>query len=492
MSILRSAGNPAVEERIPVKGGRTSRATSYAGLGLATLGVAVFIAGMLAGPSALVARWGADGPFRTWDMELSRDTMTLIAGTAALCGGLGTVIMLWSLRRGRVGIPPRLLLVGGTIIAVLMTVLPPAGSVDILNYAIYGRITDLGFDPYTMTPNQLRGSDDPVGILSPGSWGDQPTVYGPVATGVHTAAAWLGGSSMGWIVFWLKAIHLAAFLATAVMLDRLTAPDRAARARAAVLWTANPLVLFWMVGSGHADVIAAALLIGAVYVLRRSPERWSAIVPGLAAGVLAGAAVSVKATFALAVLGLGLACLRRPAVFVSGAAGAVACTGTAYLSVGESAVASLTKRLSHGDQFLPIPSALMARPMLYTISMGALTLIVAALVWWRLSTDAPVSGDLVLYPVAAFAIGSVIMSPVQYPWYAATFLPLLALLGPTRFDEILAVRFAALSCILLPGVGTSAAQFTAVRIAVPVSLVLLTVVFLLPSQHRRLRANAQH
>ena len=37
--------------------------------------------------------------------------------------------------------------------------------------------------------------------------GNQPTVYGPAATAVEAAAAWLGGAAMAWIAFWIKVVN---------------------------------------------------------------------------------------------------------------------------------------------------------------------------------------------------------------------------------------------------------------------------------------------
>ncbi|GLZ11517.1 hypothetical protein Acsp04_17520 [Actinomadura sp. NBRC 104425] len=453
-------------------GGRRGRVTGVLGLGLLGVGAAVFAAGMAAGPSGLVARWGPDGPFLHWAAEPSRSTVTAVSRGAAVCAGLGVVLVLWALRRGWNGIRPRVLLPAGALTAVLFALLPPSGSIDILNYAVYGRITDLGLDPYVMTPNELHHTGDPVGLLRPRAWAKQPTVYGPVATAAHALAAHLGGASMGWIVFWLKVIHLMAFLATAVMIDRLSGPEPTARVRAAVLWTANPLALFWMVASGHVDVLAVALLTGAVFLLaRRARTGRAELVHGLAAGALAGAAVAAKVTFLFPVLGLAAACLRRPRTLAAGALGAAATVAIGYLAAGRTAIASLTQRMAHdSDLFLPIPEPLRDRSTVYSATILLGTLATAAVLWWRLHRDtSPAAGrdrPLDVRPLIAFAIACVVMSPVQYPWYDAAFLPLLALLPLTRFDEALVVRGAVLSVVLLPGIGTAPSQYEAARVAV--------------------------
>ncbi|WP_207944469.1 hypothetical protein, partial [Actinomadura rubrisoli] len=155
-------------------------------------------------------------------------------------------------------------------------------------------------------------------------------------------------------------------------------------------------------------------------------------------------------------------------------------TGVSYLSAGNSAITALTKRIAHdGDLVLPIPRALLERPGLYSAAVIVATGIVALLIWWRIAGGVRAAlalpGPLDIRPAAAFAIACVVVSPVQYPWYDAAFLPLLALLRPSLFDEVLTVRIALLSCVLLPGIGTVPAQYDAVRIIVAVSFIALAV-----------------
>lgn len=203
---------------------------------------------------------------------------------------------------------------------------------------------------------------------------------------------------------------------------------------------------------------------------------------------MAGAAVSAKVTFAVPVIGLGIVCLKRPAVVAWGAVGAATAAGLGYLGIGRTALSSLTERTAHdGDLFLPIPAALLAGPMLYTVTMAAATGGVAVLVWWRLRDESPalLQGMLNLRPLVACAIACVIISPVQYPWYDAAFISLLALLGATRFDEALIVRAMVLSGILLPGIGTSRLQLDGVAVAAPFFLVVLLVLVAVPARRMR-------
>lgn len=50
---------------------------------------------------------------------------------------------------------PRNLIIGSILAVVALTLVPPIGSTDMLDYAVYGRIAGLGHSPYRMTPAEL-------------------------------------------------------------------------------------------------------------------------------------------------------------------------------------------------------------------------------------------------------------------------------------------------------------------------------------------------
>ena len=192
---------------------------------------------------------------------------------AVILGAAGVGCALLAVRRGaRPAIRP--ILAGAAIAVAVLTVLPPAGSTDSISYATYGRIADIGHNPYVMTPAQLRASGDPIGLQTTRNWENDPSLYGPLATGAQWGAARLGGTSIGRIIFWLKLLFAVAFGAIALTLDRLLRGDPAARIRAHLLWTVNPLMLWAVLGGGHIDGLAAGLgLIGLDHGPPR-PGRW--------------------------------------------------------------------------------------------------------------------------------------------------------------------------------------------------------------------------
>jgi len=185
---------------------------------------------------------------------------------------------------------PRAVLVAALGAVLLLTAVPPLGSADHLSYAAYGRIAAAGDDPYVVDPLQWRNGTDPVaGAVQP-PWQHTPSVYGPVATAAQAAVAVLGHGSLRATIWFWQLLTGAAFLAAGFTLDRLTRHDPRARARAAVLWTLNPLLLGQLVLGGHLDVIAVAAVVGAIALAARRP---------LPAGMLLGVAIGSKITFAL-------------------------------------------------------------------------------------------------------------------------------------------------------------------------------------------------
>jgi hypothetical protein len=439
------------------------------------LSVAVFAALSVTGDHAIVAPIGAGGPFVDLHYRLAPVLMKAACLLAAACGGVGMLAGLAAIRQGWRPRPGSVL-AGCAAVAVLFAFVSPAASVDVQNYAEYGRIVVIGHSPWVMTPQQLYQLHDPVGLLRPPQWRTQPTVYGPAATALEAAAAWLGGTSMAWITFWIKVINAVCYVAVAVVLDRLAGPDPERRARVGVLWAVNPLMLFWMVAGAHTDLLAVLPLMLAVAAGRTLRKReaggHAAVTAGLA-GALAGLAIAVKVTFAGPVAGLAAGVWqaatgrRRIASLAAGSAGGVVVLAGGYAVAGRAALRSLSQRLSSAhDSFLPLPASVYHHPALYAVVLLAASVIVGGVLAWRMPpgpADAPE-----LRPMLICGLAVVMGGIVQYPWYDAMFFPLLALMPASRLDVWLVGRTALISMLVLPGVGISTFQYREARVAVPV------------------------
>jgi hypothetical protein len=445
--------------------------------------VALFAALSASGDPAIVAPLGTGGPYADLHHTVHPALLKAACWVAAVTGGAGILAGLAAVRRG--WLPRQALILAACAAATLLLVfVPPAASVDVQNYAEYGRIVILHHNPWVMTPQQLFQRHDPVGLLAPPEWRGQPTVYGPAATLVEAVAARLGGASMAWITFWIKVMNGICYLAVAAVLDRLAGPDPARRARVALLWAVNPLMLFWMVAGGHTDLLAVLPLLLAVLAVRKLRRREDAGADGpgaLAAGtagVLAGIAIAVKVTFAGPVLGLAVGLRhvvsgrRRTTVLAAGIAGGAIVLAVGYSVAGLAAWKSLSQRLSSAnDSFLPLPAGVYLHPALYSGVTLAAFVIVGSIFAWRMP---PGHADLPeIRPMLICALALVLGDIVQYPWYDAMFFPLLALLPASRLDGWLVARTVVISGLLLPGIGITTEQYREVRVAVPVFMACL-------------------
>jgi len=459
---------------------------------MTAVSIAVFAALSASGDQAIVAPIGPGGPYISLHHAVTPWLMKAACWLAAAAGGAGVLAGLAAVRRGWRP-RPGLILAACAVATVVLVFVPPAASVDVQNYAEYGRIVVLGHNPWVMTPQQLFLRRDPVGLLAPPEWQSQPTVYGPAATAMETVAAWLGGASMAWITFWIKAMNGICYLAVAAALDRLAGPDPARRARAALLWAVNPLMLFWMVAGAHTDLLAVLPLTLALLAARALRGPGSDGRPALAAavcGVLAGIAVAVKVTFAAPVAGFAaglwhvVSGRRRPELLAWGIAGGTVVLAGGYIVAGGAALKSLEQRLSSAnDSFIPLPASFYNHAALYAGVTLAGLLIVGGILAWRMPAG---YADLPeIRPMTVCALAVVLGGVVQYPWYDAMFFPLLALLPASRLDAWLVGRIVVISGLLLPGIGITTFQYREVRVFVPVFLVCFLVSAALGKFQRR-------
>jgi hypothetical protein len=391
----------------------------------------------------------AGGP--PWELpvrHVSADVVTYLLWLAAAAGAGGVVSGLLAVRRGARP-NARLLLVIGLITVAVLTVLPPAGSTDPLDYAAYGRLLLLGHSPYVYTPHYLRHLHDGFARSIPLIWSRYVSVYGPLATLEQLLAAKLGGSSPALIVFWLKLWNSAGFAAVAVAIHRLLRADPAQRLRGHLLWTLNPLLLWDLVEAGHVDVLAAAAGLFGVLVLGRPAhgER-----PGLArvlaAGLLLGIAADLKINYALFGLGAAWALRRYPAALAAAGAAALAVLAPSYAWFGRPAVKALLGRRdsASADNFYRL-----ILPTHHFVGVIAALLVVAmaVLALRRLPPGDP--GRPAIRPTVALAAAWLFLWPYQLPWYDAMIICVLVLYPATRLDWLVLARLTAGTMANMPG-----------------------------------------
>jgi hypothetical protein len=394
-----------------------------------------------------------EGP--PWDVpwvHIPVGVVTVALWLAALAGGGGIAAGLVAVRRGwRVN--PRLLVIGGLLSVAILAVLPPAGSTDILDYAAFGHIVTLGHTPYVWAPYHLRVHRSLFGNQVPIEWARHVTLYGPLATFEQFLAATLGGSSLAGIVFWLKLWNAIAFATVSLVADRLLRSDPAARLRAHLLWTANPLLLWGLIAAGHIDMIAAgAGLIGLLIIGTGRDTAGLSVTRAVIAGLFLGAAADIKIPYIIFSIAATWALRRAARPMLVTTAATLAVLVPSYVWFGPPAVEAVLDRTTKvtADNFyqlLSSPTGFVFRN-LFEVSVG-LVLILAVLLCWRLPHA--MSPTPALRPALALSCAWLFVWPYQLPWYDAMIICLLLLYPASRLDWIVLGRLTAGTIALIPG-----------------------------------------
>ncbi|MGZ4602483.1 MAG: polyprenol phosphomannose-dependent alpha 1,6 mannosyltransferase MptB [Kineosporiaceae bacterium] len=428
-----------------------------------TVSLLVIAGTALLGPSAAVPPAGPRTWTPPWNLTL-HPSSALVTGLLWVAATLGGSCVALGLRAVAAGGRPRPRVVAAAALAAvaLLVAVPPLGSADHLSYAAYGRIAAQGDDPYSVIPRTWRGGTDPVAAGVQPPWQDTPSVYGPVATGVMALTSLIGGTSLRLTVWLWQLVCAASFLAVGLLLDRTARGDPGTRARAVVLWTLNPLLLWQLVLGAHVDVLAAALAMAALVAGVRRP---------LLAGVLLGAATGTKAPSALVALGLlwGLRGMPRAVAaraVLLGLAGALAVLVPSHLAAGPhvfdqlhaatryTSIATPWRALSNLADALVGPGAV--RPyvtglaLALGLALGVLLSRRRLLPAVRERPDVGVPGPVAAVTVA-MAAGWLLTAPYALPWYGALAWAPLALLPATFLDRALLAQLTVLTVAYVPG-----------------------------------------
>ncbi|MGV8968756.1 MAG: hypothetical protein ACOH2F_21055, partial [Cellulomonas sp.] len=434
-----------------------------------TLSFALLLLVAAAGPSAAKPGLGPRG-WAPGDLpiSLSSAVVTTILWTAYLLGALSVALGLWrgagsgqrwsgSSRWAR---SARLL--WPVALAALALLTAPIGSADHTNYAAYGRIAAQGGDPYLVAPITWAGGTDPVTSAVEPPWTMTPSVYGPFGTALQTLSSLVGQDNLRQTVWVWQLFIVGAWLLVRFLLRRC-ATDEMARARVDLLWTANPLVFGAVVLGAHVDLIATALALGAVALAARRP--WIA-------GLVLGAAVSTKITYAivgLAILWSWRALARKS--LVHNLIGLAVSSLTVFVALHLWAGPHVFEQLLRGAKGVSLATAW--RPVVNVLSavmpldaartvVSAASVVAVVMLAWALSqivrsrppaqqtlpsqqTQSAMTATFVL--ATAYALGA----PYALPWYDALTWATLPLLLATSLDGILLARLTVMAMAYVPG-----------------------------------------
>lgn len=395
---------------------------------------------------------GAAPPWELSHVRISPELVTIALWAAAVLAAGGLVAGLTAARRGASG-PLRLIFAAAAVTVLMLTVTPPAGSTDVLDYAAYGRIALLGHNPYVVTPIYLRVTDPVFGHSVPVAWQYMVSLYGPAAGIEQYLAAWLGGESIAHVTFWLKLLNTLGFGVTAVVLDRVLRTRPSARLRAHLLWTINPLLLWDLIASGHVDVLAAGAGVCGLLVVGRqskgSEQARPAIWRAVAAGALIGLAADIKIDYLLFALALAWALRRSLPDLAAATCGALAVLVPTYAWLGKPAFEALFARRNQTseDSFWQWAHL---NDWNYLVIIAVLVVAaLAALLLLRLPPGDP--DRPAIRPAVAFSLAFLLVWPYQLPWYDAMIIGVLVLFPSTWLDWIVLARLTAATIANMPG-----------------------------------------
>jgi hypothetical protein len=418
------------------------------GLGLLIMLVASLVRGAWMLPHLTMPAVGP--PWEVPAGNISADVATIGLWIAAVLGAGGVALGLLAVARGARP-SPRILIITGVVVTVVLTVLPPAGSTDALDYAAYGRLLALGHNPYTTTPYLLIQAHNAFSTSVPHVWDHYVSVYGPVATMEQYLAAKLGGDSPARITFWLKLWNSAAFLGVVAVLDRLLHSDPARRLRAHLLWTVNPLLLWDLVAAGHLDVLAAAAgLLGVVVLGKQAQYGRPSLGRVLAAGALLGLAADIKINYAIFGLGVGWALRRSRAALATAAAAALVVLVPTYAAFGLPAFKALAARRnqSSADNFYRV---ILPQGWQSHVAVIATILVIAMMLLAMQRLPAGYPALPAVRPIIAISAAWLFLWPYQLPWYDAMIIVVLVLFPASRLDWLVILRLLAGTVANMPG-----------------------------------------
>lgn len=433
---LRVSLEAPVGDRRRGPAGGMPRRLDIAAFGAMGLSVAVTVLIGLLGPSAMVPRLPGPSwqPPYSLDAHVSAHLVIAMGAAAIVLGGLGLAAAL----RSRWRPEPRWLLMAGCTAAGLLAFLPPSGSADHLNYAAYGRLVTLGQDPYAITPALLP--HDPVtGAVE--EWAGVTSVYGPVATAVQALASLVGGDSVRLTIFVMAAVNAAAFIGTALLLHRFARGDAGLQRRAALLWAANPLMIYHLAAGMHIDTLAIACMVAALTVR------------GAASGLLLGVGIGVKLNTGLVALGPAWELRRSPGRLAVVAGTATATVVAIYAVAGphvldQVSAASRKVSLATPWQLVKVGLQSLFGPGAYSawIQIGSLLLMVC-LAWLVLRALPADSAPAV---AAVMVVAWLFAAPYALPWYDGLAFALLAMASWPALEGFMVARVVVLSLGYLP------------------------------------------
>jgi alpha-1,6-mannosyltransferase len=341
-----------------------------------------------------------------------------------------------------------------------LLVAPPLFSRDMFTYLAQGDLALHGFNPYqygvSVLGDHLSANVDPT-------WQDTPTPYGPLFILVAKSVVLITGQSTIVGVIALRVTLCTGMVLLCWALPRLA--ERLGGSPTGALWlaAANPLVLLYLVGGGHNDLLMVGLLAAGIVLVLDGRHRQGFLLVTLAFAVKATAGILLPflvLIWASRLSGSWPRRLVRAGVF--GLAVVVpafaACTLLAGVDLGwlpalstSNLVVSWLSLPTGAGQIAYLVGGLFGPVDLQSIlsvtrGVGWLLLVVLVVRQWWLARDGDPTTVIRRASLALLAV--ILCSPATLPWYFSWALVLAAGLAWTRRAHVIATGVSVLIALL--------------------------------------------
>jgi alpha-1,6-mannosyltransferase len=343
--------------------------------------------------------------------------------------------------------------------SVPLLVAPPLFSNDIYSYAAQGEMVSRHISPYLYGPGVLGAS--PFSSLAQGVWINTPSPYGPLFNGLDGRIVGLTDHRVLLSLVLLRLLAVVGVVLMAVFVPRLARSYGKDPATAFCLGVLNPLVLLFLVGSGHNDALMIGLLVAGLYVAREGRPAW-----GMALCALAGA---IKIPGLAGAFAIAWTCpgsnesLRRRARLIAEAVAISAATFealSALFGVGWGWVGTIGASDSVTSWITPVDLVAKLVPKItrgLVPAAGFLTVahvvgvLVAAVVCVWAVRHLPTLGLPRVMGISLLAL--VLLGPIVQPWYLLWGIAVLAVTAGARTSAAIALLSVTVSLVGAVGLG---------------------------------------
>ena len=177
--------------------------------------------------------------------------------------------------------------------SVPLLVAPPMFSDDIYSYAAQGEMVSHHISPYLYGPGVLGST--PFETLAQGYWINTPSPYGPLFTGLDGDIVRVAGHQVLVTLVLLRLLAVVGVALAAIFLPVLARSYGRDPGSAFAVGLLNPLVLLFLVGSGHNDALMMGFLVAGLAMARRRHPYLGIILCALAGAIKAPGLIGVFA-----------------------------------------------------------------------------------------------------------------------------------------------------------------------------------------------------